>query len=99
VSSRDALSTTARRMIEARRAEQPERPLEIVVEGVRSPGAAFDSASLRRAVTRVDTGARVRPLALVDAVACALRPADILQLADDPAVARITPDEPRHVEL
>jgi hypothetical protein len=99
VSSRDALSATARRTIEARRAEQPERPLDILVEGVRAPGIAFDSASVRTAIERVDASASVRPLPLVNAVACALRPADILQLADDPAVARVTLDEPQHVEL
>ena len=99
MSSRDALSAAARRTIEARRAEQPERPLDIMVEGVQAPGMAFDSASVLAAIERVDASASGRPLSLVNAVACALRPADVLQLADDPAVARITLDESQHVEL
>jgi len=99
VSPRDALPAAARRELKARRAEEPERPIDIVVEGVRAPGVGSDPGAVRAAVERVDGGAEVRTLSLLGAVACALRPADILRLALDPVVARITLDQPRDVGL
>ncbi len=70
-----------------------------MVEGVRSPGAEHDSERVRAAVARVDGGAAVTAMPLVGAVACALRPSDVLRLADDPAVGRITLDRPEAVGL
>jgi hypothetical protein len=87
-----------RRAVEYRRAREPDRRIDIVVEGAGSPGA-LDPKQVRAAVTRVDGGATVTTLPLVGAVACALRPIDVLRLADDPAVARITLDRPDAVQL
>jgi hypothetical protein len=100
VSRPDPLPEPVRRAVEDRRATEPDRRIDIVVEiGVGSPGAGLDPERARAAVARVDGGAEVTALPLVGAVACALRPSDVLRLADDPAVARITLDRPEAVEL
>jgi hypothetical protein len=99
VSRPDPLPGEARRTVEDRRAKEPHRRLDIVVEGVPEASGALDLARVRAAVARVDGGAAATGLPLVGAVATALRPVDVLRLADDPAVARITLDQPEAVEL
>jgi hypothetical protein len=95
----EALPEPVRRAVEDLRAREPDRPIDIVVEGVRSPAGGLYPDRARAAVARVDGGAEVTALPLVGAVGCALRPSDVLRLADDPAVARITLDRPEAVEL
>jgi hypothetical protein len=98
VSRPDPLPGHVRRAIEDRRARESDRRLDIVVEGVRSD-AGLDLGRVRAAVARVDGGAVVTDLPLVGAVACALRPTDVLRLAADPEVGRITLDKSEAVEL
>jgi hypothetical protein len=96
VNGSDPLSGPVRRAIEELRAREPDRRIGVIVEGV--PSAAGPDPG-RVPVARVDGGADATELPLVGAVASALRPADVLRLADDPEVGRITLDEPEAVEL
>jgi hypothetical protein len=98
VSRPDPLPGHVRRGVEDLRARESDRRLDIIVEGVR-PDAGLDLGRVRAAVARVDGGAVVTDLPLVGAVACALRPTDVLRLAADPEVGRITLDKPEAVEL
>lgn len=94
----DPLTGPLRRAIEDLRAREPDRRLAIIVEGVRSD-AGLDLGRVRAAVARVDGGTDTKDLPLVGALASALRPADVLRLAADPEVGRITIDKPEAVEL
>lgn len=94
----DPLPGHVRRAVEELRARESDSRLDIIVEGVRSD-AGLDLGRVRAAVARVDGGAVVTDLPLVGAVTCALRPTDVLRLAADPAVGRITLDKPDTVEL
>jgi hypothetical protein len=98
VNGSDPLSGPVRRAIEELRAREPDRRIGVIVEGVPS-AAGPDPGRVLAAVARVDGGADATELPLVGAVASALRPADVLRLADDPEVGRITLDEPEAVEL
>lgn len=95
----DPLPEPVRRDVEQRHASEPDRRIDVVVEGARPPGSGPDPEAARAAVARVDGSAAVTAMPLVGAVACALRPSDVLALADDPAIARITLDRPEAVEL
>jgi hypothetical protein len=99
VSRRDPLPEPVRRALEDRHAKEPDSRIDIVVEGVRAVGGVPDSETVRAAVARVDGGALATDVPLIGAVASSLRPIDILRLAADPAVARITIDRPEAVEL